>query len=51
MIAKTFATDTLLAEVIRFRKRAVDVAAQCGSVTSHLREGDQAVAPRRDDAQ
>jgi DNA-binding response OmpR family regulator len=50
VIAKPFATDTLLAEVIRSRKRALDVAAHCGSVTSHLREGDQAVAPRRDEA-
>jgi len=50
VIAKPFATDTLLAEVIRSRKRALDVAAHCGSVTSHLAEGDQAVAPRRDEA-
>jgi len=50
VIAKPFATDTLLAEVIRSRKRALDVAAHCVSVTSHLREGDQAVAPRRDEA-
>jgi CheY-like chemotaxis protein len=50
VIAKPFATDTLLAEVIRSRKRTLDVAAHCGSVTSHLREGDQAVAPRRDEA-
>ncbi len=41
---------SVLAEAIRSRKRALDVAAHCGSVTSHLREGDQAVAPRRDEA-
>jgi hypothetical protein len=50
VIAKPFATDTLLAEVTRSRKRAADVAAHCDSVTSHIREGDQAVASRSDEA-
>jgi len=47
VIAKPFVTDRWLAEVICSRNRAADVASHCGSVTSHIREGDQAVASRR----
>lgn len=50
LIAKPFATDVLLAEVICSGKRALDLAAHCAFVMSHIRESDRAVAARRGQA-